>query len=143
MRERWLQRGLTTVEFAIVGSVLFILIFATLEFGRVIFTMNVLQEAARRGARVAAVSHYQDTVAVTNAVRFMGLPTLQQSAVGVSYLNTDGGNADGFDAVQYVQVSVDAPDLNVGIPYVYRGAFSLPVFTSTLPRESLGVLPPD
>ena len=49
MRKRRLHQGTTTVEFAIVAVALFLLVFAILEFSRVVFTMNLLQEGARRG----------------------------------------------------------------------------------------------
>ena len=54
------QGGLTTVEFAIVGLVLLTTLFAIIEFGRIVFTYNVLQEGARRAARVAAVCAVND-----------------------------------------------------------------------------------
>ena len=49
------QQGTTTVEFAILASVLFVLIFGVIEIGRAFFVWNSLAEATRRGARIAAV----------------------------------------------------------------------------------------
>src|SRR4030095_10017888 len=49
------QRGLATVEFAIVGATFFLVLFGVLEFGRALFVWNALNEVTRRGARVAVV----------------------------------------------------------------------------------------
>lgn len=43
------MRGVFVVEFAIVGLMLFVLLFGVLEMGRLFFTVNALNEAARRG----------------------------------------------------------------------------------------------
>ena len=57
---RMRQRGTTTVEFAIVGTVLMVVVFAVIEFGRALFVINMLTEATRRGARMAAVCPVSD-----------------------------------------------------------------------------------
>ena len=44
------QQGVYAVEFAIAGSLFFLLLFAVLEIGRLFFTWNVLTEVTRRGA---------------------------------------------------------------------------------------------
>jgi hypothetical protein len=49
------QRGAAMVEFAIIGLLFFVLLFGIIEIGRAFFVYNTLQEATRRGARVAAV----------------------------------------------------------------------------------------
>ena len=48
------QTGITTVEFAIIGLLMFIVVFGVIEFGRALFVVNMLTEATRRGARLAA-----------------------------------------------------------------------------------------
>ena len=67
------QRGTTTVEFAIVGMVTLLLLFTVIEFGRILFTLNMLDEGARRGARVAAVCDVGDA-AIAQATAFVSLP---------------------------------------------------------------------
>ena len=49
------QKGTTTVEFAVVAALLLTLLFGVIEVGRAMFVWNTLNEATRRGARVAAV----------------------------------------------------------------------------------------
>jgi len=145
MKARERQKGLTSVEFAIVGVFLFVILFAIVEFGRVLFTLNVLQEGARRGARVAAVSAPHST-AVADAALFKkeslgDLPALENATVEALYLTGDGktGTQD-MNAMQYVRVSVTAPAITLRIPLV-NPTITPPVYSSTLPRESLGVVP--
>ena len=45
------RKGATLVEFAIVASVLFLLIFGLIEFGRVVMVEQLMTNAAREGAR--------------------------------------------------------------------------------------------
>ena len=54
------MRGMTMVEFAIVAAALFMIIFASIEFGRASFTLAALNEGTRRGARLAAVCPLND-----------------------------------------------------------------------------------
>ena len=49
------QKGIALVEFAIVGGIALVMIFAVLEISRAIFIANALTEATRRGARMAVV----------------------------------------------------------------------------------------
>jgi Flp pilus assembly protein TadG len=49
------EDGAAAVEFAIVASLLFVLIFGIMEFGIAFFQLQNLRSSAREGARVAAV----------------------------------------------------------------------------------------
>ena len=49
------ERGAAAVEFALVVTILLLLLFGVFEFGRVFSQLEVLNGAAREGARVAAV----------------------------------------------------------------------------------------
>jgi Flp pilus assembly protein TadG len=50
------QRGAVAVEFALILPVLLLILFGTIEFGRVYSQHQVFQGAAREGARCAAVA---------------------------------------------------------------------------------------
>lgn len=138
MSKRAAQRGLTTVEFAIVGLVFFVILFAVIEFGRIIYTMNILQEGARRAARVAAVCAVNDP-AIANRAVFADLPGLTTANVIVEYLNQAGGTAANFGDIRYVRVSIRGYSMPIAIPLI-NPTFDAPEFSSTLPRESLGVV---
>lgn len=63
------ESGAAAVEFAIVSTILFMIVFGILEFGRTYSQYEVLQGAAREGARRAAVGASVDQIrsAVTQA----------------------------------------------------------------------------
>ena len=137
MRTRVRQRGTTTVEFAIVGAVVMLVLFAVIELGRIIFTLNMLQEGARRAARVAAVCAVRDS-AIADKALFANLPGLAPSNVHVEYLNESGTPTGTFDDIRYVRVRIVNYSFPIAIPLI-NPTFAAPEFSSTLPRESLGV----
>lgn len=57
------QEGAAAVEFALIASILFMALFGIIEFGRLFSELEVLNSAAREGARVAAVRGTGDEVA--------------------------------------------------------------------------------
>jgi hypothetical protein len=141
MRRRF-QNGTTTVEFAIVGAVVLTLLFTVIEFGRILFTLNMLDEGARRGARVAAVCAVGNA-AVANAATFVSLPGLSTTNVVTEYLSENGtplGNPTGgnYSLIRYVRVRIVGYSFPIAIPFI-AATFTPPEISSTLPRESLGV----
>lgn len=57
MRRR--SRGQALVEFALVAPMFFFLIFAIIDFGRYVYYVQILNNAAREGARYAIVHGWQ------------------------------------------------------------------------------------
>lgn len=51
-----LRRGVAMLEFAVVAPVLFMLMFAVIEYGRFLMIRQLLDNAAREGARMAAAN---------------------------------------------------------------------------------------
>jgi len=141
MKTRLRQSGTTTVEFAIVGLVLAMVVLGVIEFSRIIFTMNALQEGARRGARVAAVCQVGNTTVAETAV-LLKMPDLSTANVVVEYLDANGavlGNAAGaYGSIAYVRVRIVDYSISVWLPFI-NPTFNVPEFSSTLPRESLGI----
>jgi Flp pilus assembly protein TadG len=134
------MRGLYMVEFAIVGSLLLMLLFGCLEFGLVTYSMAALNEGTRRAARLAAVCPLNDPK-ITSAVNFMGVYGFNNATnVLVKYLDANGATlgAPTLGAVYYVQVSVHNYTIPLAIPGLSQSITS-PSFAVTLPAESLGV----
>lgn len=148
------MRGVYVVEFAIIGLLLFTLLFGVLEMGRLYFTVNGLDEVVRRGARLAAVCNIQDPVilrrAIFNAATESGASSLigklQTADLTLAYLDENGApvanpsdlvSASGYSAIRYVQLRVENFPHELLIPG-FGGVFTLPAFRSTIPRESLG-----
>ncbi|CDF93179.1 Similar to TadZ/CpaE, associated with Flp pilus assembly [Pseudomonas sp. SHC52] len=148
------MRGTYIVEFSFVGLLVFILLFGVVEMGRLYFTANALDEAARRGARLAAVCNISDPVvlrrAIFNAATDAGtsqlITSLATTNLALTYLDVNGAvvanpadtvSANGFRAIRYVQLSVQNYVFNLFIPGL-GVSITLPAFRATLPRESLG-----
>ena len=145
------QKGVYTIEFAIVASVFFILFFAVLEFSRLMYTWNVLTEVSRRGARLAAVcnvlentddqqSLYQSP-AVLTAATFADvnlIPNLNSANLNISYLNLNGLAAASFGDINFVRAEVVDYQHQLLIPF-FDITLNSPSFSTTLPAESLGV----
>ena len=146
------QSGVAVVEFALVGLLVFIVLFGALEFSRLLYTFNSLTEGTRRAARMAAVCPPGDP-AVTNVALFrtrtgadqgLGFPGLTAANVQVRYLNAAGGALPASNAsiptIAFVEVSIVNYTLALNIP-VLAPTVTLPPFRTVLPRESLGLDP--
>jgi Flp pilus assembly protein TadG len=131
------QRGLAAVEFAIVGTFAAVTLFAAMEVGRVLYVMNAVGEATRRGARVAVVS---DAAAARAAVLVYGITGLTEANVAVDYLNEAGGAPTTPGARAFVRVQIVDYTVALAIP-VFNLQFAVPAFTTTLPVESMGFVP--
>jgi Flp pilus assembly protein TadG len=144
------EKGLTSVEFAVVGLLFFVVLFGVFEVSRAFYYFNALDEVTRRGARMAAVCVVNDPaiaeVAVFNASggpAASGLiPGLTTANVQVDYLNRDGvvigDPVTNFGNIDYVQVSIVNFQHQLIIPTNFITITS-PDFRTVLPRESLGV----
>ena len=150
------QKGAVMVEFAFVGLLFFIVLFAVLEFSRLLFVWNAVADATRLGARAAAVCivNSDDIANITRSDPTDSgnnplLPNdLDSSNIQVRYLdenglqvmNPDPTNIPGFMQIRYVEVSVINYQHDLLIPLL-GGTITLPPFTTTRPREALGILP--
>jgi len=140
------------VEVAIVGLVAMMTLFGMLEIARVFFVFNALDEATRRGARVAAVCQVNDAaigeIAIFNpsggGANSSMLPGLTTGNVAVEYLdqnaNVIGDPIGSFGLIRYVRVRIANYTHQLFIPLFVR-SFTTPQFATTLPAESLGVWP--
>ena len=148
------QKGMYTVEFAIVGAALFMIVFGAIEVARAMFAYNTIAEATRRGARVAAVCSAGDVATAQRAAVFSIaggggsdaspiLKGLSVSNVNVEYLGVGGAPGAAGGAIRYVRVSITGYEHRLLVPFVnvtlWRGQT---VATTTLPAESLGYAPP-
>lgn len=138
------QRGITSVEFSIIGTLLFILLFGVIEFGRLLSTFTVLGESTRRAARLATVCPVNDP-GITNTGLFGSLPGFTSANLQIQYLRDDGGvlaspAGSDYAAIQYVKVQVTGYSISLAIPLI-NPSITAPAFPVTLPRESLGVTP--
>ena len=149
------QNGTTSVEFAIVGLLVFIVLFGAIEMGRLLFTLNTLREATYRGARMAAICTINNPniarVAVFNAASSGTdsaiLPNLSAANLQVEYLDASGtvigglpGNLEGFVSIEFVRVQIVNYTYDFFLPGVDI-SFVTRSYPTTLRSESLGVPP--
>lgn len=140
--------GVTTVEFAIVGLLLFVVTFAMIEFGRALFTMNALTEATRRGARMASVCPVGDPKPASVAVFDTGngrsavVSGLTTANIVVEYLDVNGATIASpkanFGLIRYVRVRIVGFSVSLVIPTI-NPTLQMSGFATTVPRESLGI----
>ncbi len=143
---RWREQGVYTVEFAIVGAVFFLILFTVFEVGRLFFTWNVMTEVSRRVVRLAVVcdldqdNQLVDDDAVLYAVNDLLplIPNFSVANVAVTYLTEEGAAASAYSQVDLVRAEI----VNYRHQFLVPGldlTLDSPRFSSTLPRESLGV----
>lgn len=142
------QRGTTVVEFAIVAAVFFTVLFGLIDFSRLYFDVAALDEATRRGARLAAVCPVDDPYVAQTAIFGNGgnqstlIPGLGTQHISLQYLNIDGdvvadpGGA-GYGSIRYVRVSIQNFQVQSLIPGL-QNLITMPAFQTTIPSESLG-----
>jgi hypothetical protein len=143
------QRGLTSVEFAIIGALFFTVLIGIIEVGRLLFTWNTLHEVTRRAARLAAVCPVGETAQVQNTATFNGtiINGLDPADVIISYLDGDGStiappitNAN-FGNIMFVQARIaNTFQYQFLVPF-YTQWLTPPEFRTTMVAESLGISP--
>ncbi|MBS7691431.1 pilus assembly protein [Pseudomonas lalucatii] len=147
------MQGVYVVEFAIIGLLLFTLLFGILEMGRLLFTVNALDEVVRRGARLAAVCAISDETIVKRRAIFNDagdgsasslVANLTTDHLTLTYLDENGavvnnpGDPANLSSIRFVELSVESFPFTLLIPPPLGGDVTLPVFRAILPRESLG-----
>lgn len=133
---RFSQRGVAAVEFALIASFLFTLLFGIMEFGRVVFYWNTAAEATRLGARLAVVCDKDAAAIKTKMSNMLGI--LTPGNINISYAPS------GCTAATCTSVTIAITGMNVPtfIPFLPLSII-MPPFTTTLPRESMATALPD
>jgi len=157
------EKGTTMAEFAIISVVFFMIIFAIIEFGRLFYINNALTDAARRGARYAALHKQVDVTCVKNVVVYgeshvdantctpNGSPlinNLTASNINVTYAGADADNNPATPPTDYgmnlgtVTVEIHDYTFRLAIPFVPK-TLTMPSYITTLTAESAGEKPDD
>ena len=167
LNHRHHERGATVAEFAVVALLFFTMIFAIIEFGRLLYTHNALTDATRRGARYAVLHHgvtEADKDAVKNFVVYGangtfdidGNPTspplihdLTTDMVDVDFVGVDlDGDPDTPGTTNFgsnlgvATVKIENYQFNLSIPVIGR-VLTLPEYSTTLTAECAGEEPAD
>src|SRR5437773_3911168 len=105
------SRGSYIVEFALILPLVLLLTVAVIDFGRAFFVRNIVEQAAREGARLRAVSSLSDSAKVTARVN----QVIGSAGVGVKTLTVTGPDASRLDHVVVV----------VNFNWIFPGVFNL------------------
>jgi hypothetical protein len=143
------QAGTTTVEFAIVGAVVFMTMFGVMEAGRLLYSWETLNEVSRQASRLASVCLVKERGAVATdvATRLGGaLPGLNSSNLVIEYLGNDSDpdplpdpEVSDFDKILYVRSSIVNYNYEMILPLTVDLSMLSPDFSTTFRVESLGV----
>lgn len=156
------EQGSAIAEFTIVAGLFFMILIGIIEFSRLLYTHNALNDAARRGARYAALheeaqvdcvrdviiygqSHIEKTGQTTCGPKVGATPLvnhIESATINVTYLGANN-DADADIDTDYgtnlgtVTVSIEDYDFTLMIPLLNL-QLSLDAYTTTLPAESAG-----
>ena len=128
------QCGIVAVEFALIASLLLMLLFGIMELSRLMFYWNTATEATRLGARIASVcalDHAEIKYRMTAL-----FPVIAAADIGIDYRPNGCSASD----CEQLTVSINKPDrLQLSIPLSPQRLVLLPwpSFSTSLPRESM------
>lgn len=127
------QRGVAAVEFALVSTILFTLLFGVLEMGRLLWTWNAATEATRLGARLAIVCAIGDADIKLHMITRLG--NLSTSNITITYLNPPAAdNSCDSSTCKAVNVKLTGYTHDTIIPFVPL-SLTLPPFSTTQRKE--------
>lgn len=125
------QCGIVIVEFALIASLLLMLLLGIMELSRLMFYWNTATEATRLGARIASVCALDHTEIKDRMTALF--PVIAAADIRIDYL-PDGCSAS--DCEQLTVSIAKADLLPTSIPFLPL-SLSMPSFSTSLPRESM------
>ena len=105
MKANQKERGAVAVEMAIVLPLLLLILIGTMEFGRVFNVQNSLTQAAREGARHAAIKYNKPGLDVEGTA-LAAAPSLD--GLGVTVTDNAGSCSSGADVQVTTSVSLSS-----------------------------------
>jgi len=127
------RRAATSVEFAMVAPVLFLVIFGTIEVGRALMAQHALEEAVRVGCRLAILNDALTSEIHTAVIEELAVAGITANANMIDVSPDPPTNACLWDAVS-VSATISYFDLSwLPVP-AYMNNVNLSA-SCTLPRE--------
>lgn len=139
-RSNYRRRGVSVVEMAVVAPLMITMIFGVIEFGWTFMVRQMMANAVREGARVAAIQATVDDVGIRNAVRgameSVGMLTIADADITVNHWCKF---ADGTpDFTEKITLTVEYDDVTlVGGYFGWFGQSSEIVTSSSMRKEGV------
>jgi Flp pilus assembly protein TadG len=142
------ERGAALLEFTLAATVFLVVIFGTLEFGRLLWVHNALTDATRRAARYAvtrgksndptsAAQKAIKNVAVYGNPEGTGSPLVDNLAPGQVLVTFSDDYALGAGSVS---VEIDKYEFQFVVPLLGT-TMQMPAYRTALTSESAGYVP--
>jgi TadE-like protein len=122
------RKGQALVEFALILPIFAMMVFGVIEFGRAFYTVHMLSNAAREGARTASLpdktvtevmARIQESVAIARLdTSRMGTPTI--TIIPASALPSDDGSLPLPDAPIALADAAPGDRCSVTVPYAFE-----------------------
>lgn len=153
------QQGAAAVEFALVAIVFFTLLLGIIEFGRLFYVWNSVQEVTRRAARESVVRWVDQSATIKSLALFDGssLPAgaeVAASNIRIEYLDVNGAVLTSLPSdpganiaaclgntptcIASVRVSITGASYAPMMGLFTFLAIPIPASTVTMPAESMG-----
>jgi Flp pilus assembly pilin Flp len=137
------EKGSTLVEYAIGASVFLMAVFGVLEFGRALWAHNALTDAARQGARYAALhlANGEDNniknLVVYGSTTGGTKPIVPGLTTGMVQISRSGDFSVNSGTVT---VKITGYQFPFVLPFL-PNSIKMPEYSTTLTGESAGILP--
>ena len=124
-------RGSAAVEFAVISPVLFLFLFGTIEFGRLLMVEQCLTNAAREGARLAVLQGATSGQVVNRVNAYLDSCGIDGESITITPSDPGSVAVD-----QPVTITVSVPYASIAwIPGSFAGLESTILQTSTVMRK--------
>lgn len=161
------QHGVAAVEFALVATLFFALLFGIIEFGRLFYVYNTVQEVTRHAAREAVVSQVNNSItspakiaALFNRLSMPAGSEITTANIDIRYLRTADINSEivpsrlpptgadnisacldsgsNYDCIGFVHVTISRAFYIPMLGLLPDLRVPIPTSTVIMPAESMG-----
>lgn len=127
------QKGLYVVEFTLLATVFFLFILGVAGLAGYMYVYNAANNAAREGARLAAVCGASSETTIKNTMTAK-VPSMPAANIVFDYL-PDGCESN--NSCTLVTLTINSFPVSLPTPAIYPVSISIPTFTTTFVRESM------
>lgn len=139
-------RGLAVLEFTLIASTLMLVLLAIFAIGHFVFTLQSVNESTRIAARMAAVCQIGDGDIGTFVADNSYMNSVSAANIEIEYLDENANILASPSSEDVRFVRARAVDLDYQFIAILNflgenGLMTIPPFETTIPNESLGLVP--